>query len=105
MKRIMILVLLLCGCAKQSPVSDIVKHHVQLVDEAIDYANNNLEESSDMQYMKSALKTCQAGLVAAEKASKQLVETYKADIKYWKALSYFLLIIIAMYFGFKTLRK
>lgn len=77
----------LCGCAKQTPTENIVSDHVQLVDETLDYANNNMEDSPDMTFMKNALKTCKTGLLSAEQAYKAEIATCKAKVDYWRLSS------------------
>ena len=69
MKRftiMLILTVLISGCAKPTPTENIIGQHVQLVDEA-------LSDPALSNEAKSALKTCRAGLLSAQ-------ETHQTEI-------------------------
>ena len=69
MKKVIILLILtvlISGCAKPTPTENIIGQHVQLVDEAL--SNPTLSNEA-----KGALKTCRAGLLSAQ-------ETHQAEI-------------------------
>ena len=93
----------LAGCAKSTPTETIISDHVQLVDEVIDYANNNMEDSPDMTYMKNALKTCKTGLLSAEQSYKAEIATCGAKIDYWRlsSVSLGVALLVAIYLLFK----
>lgn len=63
---LLILTVLISGCAKTTPTENIIGQHVQLVDEA-------LSDPTLSNEAKSALKTCRAGLLSAQ-------ETHQAEI-------------------------
>ena len=63
---LLILTVLISGCAKPTPTENIIGQHVQLVDEAL--SNPTLSNEA-----KGALKTCRAGLLSAQ-------ETHQAEI-------------------------
>ena len=78
---LMILTVLLNGCARATPPTQtIVDEHIQLVNEILDYANNELSDTPDMDYMKNALKTCKAGLISANAACDAQIEAKDAKI-------------------------
>lgn len=97
MKRIMI-ALLLAGCVAKTPTQTVIDHHIQLVDEAL--ASEDMSDKA-----KSALKTCKAGLVSAEETYRTELSEYKADVRYWKAVSSFMFIIMILYFGYKVMKR
>ena len=93
-----IVTLLLSGCAGKSPTENIIDHHVGLVNEAIKDPALSAEA-------KDKLKTCQSGLLSAKESFKTEIAKYKSDIRYWKAMVYFLSIIILLYAGFKITKR
>lgn len=98
MKYLLILSLLLCGCAKQTPTQNIIEHHVELVNTALN--NPNLADDA-----REALKTCKAGLLSAEESHRTEISKCESDIRYWKTVSTFLGILIALYVGFKVVKR
>ena len=97
------ILVVLCGCAKSTPTESIISDHVQLVDETLDYANNNMEDSPDMTFMKNALKTCKTGLLSAEQSYKAEIATCEANIDYWRlsSVSLGVALLVAMYLLFR----
>ena len=96
----------LAGCAKSTPTESIISNHVQLVDETLDYANNNMEDSADMTFMKNALKTCKTGLLSAEQSYKAEIATCEAKIDYWRlsSVSLGVALLVAIYIIFRRKR-
>lgn len=93
-----ILAVLLSGCAGKKPTENIIDHHLQLVDVAI--KDKDMSDKA-----KEALKTCQAGLLSAKESFKVEIAKCESDIRYWKAVSAFLEILIALYLGFKIMKR
>ena len=54
---------------------------------------------------KEALKTCEAGLLSAKESFKVEIAKSKADTRYWKAVSSFMFILIALYLGYKVMKR
>lgn len=101
MKHFTILLLstvLISGCAGKTPTENIIDNHVQLVNEAI--KDKDMSDKA-----RDALKTCQAGLLSAKESFKVEIAKQKADTRYWKAVSSFLFILIALYLGFKIMKQ
>lgn len=97
--KIMILTFLLSGCAKSTPTETVIDNHVQLVNEVVDYANNNMELDADTQMLINALKTCKTGLLDAKSAYDGEISTCKAKKEKWQivSLALFLLIVGAVF--------
>lgn len=76
---------LLNGCARQTPTSALIEHHVQLVDESISYAQNNMADDANTKMLVNALKTCKSGLLDAEHTYKGEIATCEAEKKHWRA--------------------
>lgn len=83
-----VLVFLLVGCSRKDPVNNIVNDNINAVNEALDYANNHLENSPDMNFMKNALKNCKTGLASADEAHKAVVATCEAKVDYWRLATF-----------------
>lgn len=94
MKYLLIL-LLLTGCAKSTPTENVIDNHVQLVDETLDYAQNNMDIDNDKQFLINALKTCKAGLLDTESSYKAEISTCKAETDKWRIVSLALFLLIA----------
>lgn len=86
--------LLLTGCTKNTPTSTIVEHHVQLVDETIDYAQNNMGDDADTKLLINSLKTCKTGLLDAEQAYKGEIATCESKTKYWRLSTFGLALLV-----------
>ena len=95
---LLIVTVLLSGCAGKSPTQTIIDQHVQLVDQAL--ISQDLSDKA-----KEALKTCKAGLLSAEQTYKTEIAKCHADTRYWKTVSAFLGIIILLYVGFKIMKR
>lgn len=93
--KIMILTFLLSGCAKSTPTETVIDNHVQLVDDTIDYAQNNMDIDSDKQLLINALKTCKTGLLDTESSYKAEISTCKAEKEKWQIISLALFLLIA----------
>ena len=90
--------ILLTGCAKQTPTQNIIEHHVELVNNALN--NPHLTDEA-----KEALKACRAGLLSAEESHVTEINRCESDIRYWKTVSSFLAILIVLYIGFKVMKR
>lgn len=95
---LLILTVLLSGCAGKSPTENIIDHHIGLVNEAVKDPALSAEA-------KEKLKTCQAGLLSAKESFKTEIAKYKSDIRYWKSMVYGLALLILLYVGFKVTKR
>lgn len=91
--------LLLSGCARQTPTSALIEHHVQLVNETIDYAQNNMADTTETKMLINSLKTCKSGLLDAERTYKGEIATCEAERKYWRstAIGLFFALCVAIF--------
>lgn len=108
MKKILILVLvILCGCARKDPVESIVDNHVSHIDHVLNYAEKNLEQTAGVMLLESELKSCQMALVDASAAYKGVQDKYEAKINYWRLMSGALVfaLIVALWGWIKRLFK
>lgn len=82
---LLILTVLLSGCAGKSPTQEIINTHVALVDEAL---------KKDA-VTKDDLKACRAGLISAEQSYKAEIRSYVAEKAKWQITSALLGILLA----------
>ena len=92
-----ITVLFLCtGCVRKSPTDNIVDNHIQLVNDALDYAKNNMGDDPDTMLLVNSLKTCKAGLDSAKQSCKSQISTCEEKIRYWRLASLGLFLALCM---------
>lgn len=84
MWKAFVVLLLLTGCSKTTPTSAIVEEGVKHVDETIDYAENNITETTDTVFLTNALKSCRASLVTCGVACEAEKDTLESNISYWQ---------------------
>lgn len=91
---LLILALLLNGCAKPTATETIIDNHIQHYNEVLDYANNNLEDSPDTRYLKSELKSCVLSLSDVKETHRANMDTCEAEKKYWRLSTLFLGLVV-----------
>ena len=79
-KLLLIVVLILAGCAKEpDPVTTINDQLQQDVAQLIDYANNNMGTDPDTELLKTGLKDCAARADAATKQHETSIKACQAE--------------------------
>ena len=96
MWKLIILTMALAGCSVKSPTSAIVDEGVQLVDETIEYADKNIDDTADTVMLKNGLKTCRASLISCGVACDAEKESLNAKVSYWRLACSALAGVIAM---------
>lgn len=89
MKRFTILLIfaiLLSGCAKKDPVNNIVDNHSSHIDDVLEYAHNNLEQTAGVMFLEGELKSCQLALLDVKESHNSVVDGYEAKISYWRLM-------------------
>lgn len=89
MKRFTILLMLtflLNGCAK-TPTQTIVDEHINHVNEALDYAKNNFEQTTEIKFLENELEHCKTGLVSCGSSYSSEIATCEAKTDYWRLSS------------------
>lgn len=77
-----LVVLVLAGCAgKTTPIEDVTAPAIKTVEEALDYAKNNIEETEDTRLLMANLEACHGALVSCETVGKQALENEKMQTK------------------------
>lgn len=77
-----LVVLTLAGCAgKSTPIEDVTVPAIKTVEEALDYAKNNIEETEDTRLLVANLEACHGALVSCETVGKQALDNEKMQTK------------------------
>lgn len=80
--RYILFALLLAGCAKEiTPIEEVTMPAIKTVEEALDYAKNNIEETEDTRLLMANLEACHGALVSCETVGKQALENEKLQTK------------------------
>lgn len=87
---------LITGCARTTPTESIIDNHIQLVDETLDYAKNNMGNDPDTIFLINSLKTCKTGLLNAQQSHKSEISTCEAEVRYWRLASFSLFIALCI---------
>ena len=100
----LVLVLLLAGCSRQTPVSEINDGIQHDVTELIDYAQNNMTIDSDKQLLINGARNCAMRAADLTKTCEETVRAYRAETVGWK-MAATLMTIIAALLGFLWIKK
>lgn len=77
-----LLVLLLAGCAKEvTPIEEVTTPAIKTVEEALDYAKNNITETEDTRLLTANLEACHGALVSCEVTGKQSLRNKELELK------------------------
>lgn len=78
----LLLVLLLAGCASnQTSIEQVTTPAIESVEQALDYAKNNIEETDDTRFLNAHLEACHGALVSCEVTGKQAVKNKELELK------------------------
>ena len=94
MMRYLLILLMLTGCATQTPTEAIVDAAIKNVDETIDYAENNIAQTPDTAFLMNGLKSCRTNLVSCEQSYKAELATCEANNNYWRLATFGLFLLI-----------
>lgn len=94
--KIVILALLISGCAKKDPVDVIIDHHHDHIGEVLDYSYNNIEQTKDVIFLENELKSCDIALVDVKQAYYGQIATCKAEKRYWQLATSGLVVALVM---------
>lgn len=78
----LLFVLLLAGCsAAQTDITKVTSPAIESVEEALDYAKNNITETDDTRFLTAHLEACHGALVSCETVGNQSLELKDKEIK------------------------
>ena len=81
--KIVILTILLSGCAK-TPTESVIDNHIQHIDDVLDYSYNNIDQTQDIIFLQNELKTCKAAFEDVKQTYRSEISTCKAKTNYWR---------------------
>ena len=91
---IFLLILSLCGCAKKTQTETIIDSHIEHVNQVVDYAVNNFEQTPEILQLENELSNCGLALEDAKASHKAEIATCESEKDYWRLSTYGLLILI-----------
>lgn len=78
----LLVILLLAGCAsKSTPIETVTTPAIKTVEEALDYAKNNITETTDTRFLTAHLEACHGALVSCETVGNQSLKLKDKEIK------------------------
>ena len=98
------LIMLLGGCTRKTPTSEINQEIQNQVTELVDYANNNMVIDSDKQLLLSGAVHCAARANDMARTCEESIRAFKVEAAGWK-LATTLMAIIAGLLGFLWVKK
>jgi outer membrane murein-binding lipoprotein Lpp len=101
---VFLIVMLLCGCSRKTPVSEINDGIQQEVVQLVDYANNNMDMDADKQLLLKGAQHCAARANDLTHTCEETIRAYKTEASGWK-LATTLMSIIAALLGLAWIRK
>ena len=101
---IIALLFVLMGCSTKTPTETIVSESVNRIDQVIDYANNNIPDTSDTVFLKEELKACRVSLISCDQSCKAELQAEKNNTAYWK-LACSALFSALVFLGYMLIRK
>lgn len=94
MKKALILLTLLAGCAKSDPVNTIIDTHIDHINGVLGYAYNNIEQTKDVVFLENQLEICKTTLQDVRQTHDSQISTYKAKTDYWRLATFVSLIAL-----------
>lgn len=79
----LVILLLLCGCAK-TPTESVIDNHMQHIDDVLNYSHNNIAQTQDVIFLQNELKSCKDALADVKQTYKSEISTCNAKTNYWR---------------------
>ena len=92
--KIMLIVLLLSGCARQDPVETIINNHTEHVKESLEYSYTNFEQTTEIKYLENELESCLVAFKDIEQAYHTKIDACETKTNYWRVVSFGLILLI-----------
>lgn len=86
--------ILLCGCARKTPVENIADQHSQHISDVLDYSLNNMNQTQDVVFLENELKSCQLAITDVKQAYYGEISACNSDIRYWRLATFGLFIAL-----------
>lgn len=104
---LLILTVLLSGCARKEPVETIVDNHIDHITDVLNYTNTNFEQTIEIKFLEAELESCMVALDDVKQTHLSIVSTLKAKTNYWKLATFGLFVLLcgAIFAIFKRIFK
>lgn len=94
--KIVILAVLISGCARKDPVDSVIDHHQQHIGEVLDYAYNNIDQTKDVIFLENELKGCDIAMADIKQVYYGQISTCRAEKNYWRLATFSLLGLLSI---------
>lgn len=91
---LLILTVLISGCAKKDPVETVIDHHQQHIGEVLDYAYNNMEQTADVKFLENELEQCSIAMTDIKQTYYGQLSACKAKTDYWRLATVGLFLLV-----------
>ena len=81
------LAFVLSGCASKTPTETIIDTHIGHIDEVLDYAHNNMDQTPDIMMVEGDLKSCQIALADVKETYKGEKQLWQSKVNYWRMIA------------------
>lgn len=88
------LAFLLNGCARKDPVESMINNHINHIENVLEYANENFEQTQPIQFLENELESCMIVLGDIKEAHYIKMDNCESKTNYWKMISFFLGIVL-----------
>lgn len=98
MKRfaiLLILTVLLSGCAQKDPVETIVDHHQEHINDSLNYAYDNFNQTTEIKFLENELESCKLGMTDILQTYYSRIAACNAKTDYWRLATFGLLVALA----------
>ena len=97
---LLIFTFLLNGCAKKTPTETIIDDHIDHINQVLDYAHNNIDQTPDVMLLEGELKSCQITLSDVKQSHKLEISSCETRERYHRvAILALLVACIALLWG------
>ena len=91
---LLLLTVLLSGCASKTPTETIIDNHIGHINEVLDYAHNNIDQTPEVMFLEGELKSCQIALADVKESYKGQQELMQSRVNYWRMMCMWLVFAV-----------
>jgi PBP1b-binding outer membrane lipoprotein LpoB len=81
---LLILALLLSGCAKKDPVATVIDNNIDHINDVLDYSYNNFDQTKEIKFLENELEHCIISLDSVKQTYSSKIESCEANTRYWR---------------------
>ena len=91
---LLIFTLLISGCTKPDPVETVIDGHIEHVQQTLDYAKANFEQTPSTVFLENELDRCLVAMVDIKQTYYGQISTCRAKTDYWRIATYASLVVL-----------